>query len=136
MKTLRLLTIFTFLFTALSAYSSSIEDSIKSAVEKSLPKSLVAVESAQLIEIASSLGETIGCLVSPLKCGNREKEFDSVIRLVLEDNEEIDFHCKISGTKKSSKIFVSIYQCKYLGEDKAFKIFLEEKTFSFVEKEQ
>ncbi len=136
MKTLRLLTTFTFLFTALSAYSSSIEDSIKSAVEKSLPKSLIAIESAQLIEIASSLGETIGCLVYPLKCGNREKEFDSVIRLVLEDNEEVDFHCKISGTKKSSKIFVSIYQCKYLGEDKTFKILLEGKTFSFVEKEQ
>lgn len=136
MKTLRLLTTFTFLFTALSAYSSSIEDSIKSAVEKSLPKSLVAVESAQLIEIASSLGETIGCLVSPFKCGNREKEFDSIIRLVLEDNDEVDFHCKISGAKKSSKIFVNIYQCKYLGEDRYYKLLLEEKTFSFVEKEQ
>jgi hypothetical protein len=136
MKTLRLLTTFTLLFTTLTAYSSSIEDSIRSAVEKFLPKSLLAVESAQLIEIASSLGETIGCLVSPLKCGNREKEFDSVIRLVLEDSEEVDFHCKISGTKKSSNVLVTINQCRFLGEDTTSRNLLEGKRFSFVEKDQ
>jgi hypothetical protein len=134
MKTLRMITTFTLLFTALSAYSSSIEDSIRSVVEKSLPKSLKAVESAQIIDIATSLGETFDCLVSPLKCNNREKEFDSVIRLVLEDRQDVDFHCKISGTKKASKIIVNIYQCKYLGEDKAFKFLLEGKRFSYVEK--
>ena len=133
MKSFKLLIIFTLALSSLYAHSSSIDETIKLAVEKSLPKLLREVRSAEIIEIASSLNETLGCLVSPLKCNNKVKEFDTVIRLLLENHEEVDFQCKISGTKRSSKILISVYDCKDLAIEKRFYGVLEGKSISFIE---
>jgi hypothetical protein len=133
MNNFKILIIFTVALSSLYAHSSSIDETIKLAVEKSLPKSLSEVKSAEIIEIASSFNETLGCLVSPLKCNNKAKEFDTIIRLLLENHEQVDFQCKISGTKRSSKILISVYDCKDLAVEKRFYSILEGKSISFVE---
>ncbi len=133
MKSLKIIALIALILNTLSAYSSTIEETIKVAVEQSLSKSLKDVKSAEIIEIATSLGETIGCIVSPLRCKNRTEEFDTVLRLTMQNLSETEFHCKISGNKKSSKVLIKIYNCKNLDNDDAFKNLLEGKSLSLTE---